>query len=127
MKTVSMILRILMGLVFFVFGLNGFLHFMALPPLQGEAQTFIGALASSGYMLTLISGTQVVAGFLLIIGVFVPLALAILAPLVVNIFLFHLFLARDGMPLAIVVAAIEVYLVWVNLAAFEPMLRARSS
>jgi uncharacterized membrane protein YphA (DoxX/SURF4 family) len=121
--------RILMGLLFFVFGLNGFLNFLPQPstPMPQGAVAFIGALMSSGYMLPLISGTELVVGILLLANRFVPLALALLAPVVVNILAFHLFLAPTGAGLAVVVLALEVYLAWAYRKAYRPMLAVRSA
>jgi hypothetical protein len=89
-------------------------------------QLFVG-LAATSYMLPLLFTTQALAGALLIVGLYVPLALALLAPILVNIFLFHIFLAPDGIPLAIIVVAIEVFLVWAYRDSYAPMLRARVS
>ncbi|MGD8376977.1 MAG: DoxX family protein [Acidobacteriota bacterium] len=100
----------LLGLVFFVFGLNGFLGFLPLPELPEPAGRFLGALAETGYLLYLVKGIEVVAGFLLLIRKFSALALLLLAPGVVNIFLFHAFLAPGGLPLAILVVLLEAYL-----------------
>src|SRR5260370_17476315 len=84
--------RIMMGLIFFVFGLNGFLHFIPQPKEMPEvAGEFFGALMKTGYFLPLMFGTQLLVGVLLLLNRFVPLALALIAPVVVNIFLFHLF------------------------------------
>ncbi|XXY52024.1 DoxX family protein [Sorangium sp. So ce269] len=116
--------RIFQGLVFFVFGLNGFLDFLPHPPAPEAAASFAGALAATGYMFPLIKGTEVVAGALLLSNRYVPLALALLAPIVVNIVLFHTFLA-PGNPVAWLILAIEIYLAFVYRAAFRPMLRAR--
>ena len=102
MKTVSAIAQYLAGLIFLVFGLNGFLHFIPLPPPSGVAGQFMGALYVSHY-LTLIFGLQVVGGALLLSNRFVPLALAILAPVIVNILSFHALMAPSGLPLAVVV------------------------
>src|SRR5260370_23080826 len=122
---VTTVLRILLGLVMFVFGLNGFLHFIPLQPPPGPGGEFLGALAASGYMLPLVSGTQVIAGAMLLFGIYVPLALALLAPVIVNIFFFHVFLARDGLPLAIIVVALELYLAWAHREAFAPLFGSR--
>ncbi len=126
MKTAALVVRILVGLVFTVFGLNGFLQFLPQMPMPQPAMTFLGGLAASGYMLPLLFATQVVAGVLLLLGLFVPLALALLAPVIVNIFLFHVFLVPGGLPLALVVVIFELFLVWMNRAAFAPMLRPRT-
>jgi uncharacterized membrane protein YphA (DoxX/SURF4 family) len=96
MAKLVLVLRILLGLIFTVFGLNGFLNF--LPPPEGmpeAAGAFFGALAATGYMLPLIKGVEVVGGILLLLGRYVPLALILLGPVAVNILLFHLFLAPD--------------------------------
>jgi uncharacterized membrane protein YphA (DoxX/SURF4 family) len=127
MKMVTTLLRILLGLVMFVFGLNGFLHFIPMQLPKGPAGDFIGALAASGYMLQLVSATQTIAGAMLLFGVYVPLALTILAPVIVNIFLFHVFLARDGLPLAIIVVALELYLAWAHRDAFAPLFGSRTA
>jgi putative oxidoreductase len=125
MKVATTIVRLLLGLVFLVFGLNGFLHFIPNMGMPAPAVSFFGALAATGYMLPLIFATQIIGGLLLLLGVFVPLALALLAPVVVNIFLFHLYLVPGGLPLAAIVVLFELFLVSVHRAAFAPMLHAR--
>jgi len=121
MKVAATIARILLGLVFFVFGLNGFLHFMPNPPPTPAAGAFFGALIQTGYMFFLIFGTQVLGGALLLLGVAVPFALLILAPVVVNIVFFHIFLSPALLPMALVVAALEAFLAWHYWAAFAPL------
>ena len=118
--------RLFLGLVFTVFGLNFFLHFIPTPPPQPRAAAFAGALFGSGYFFPLLKVTEVVAGLLLLGGRFVPLALAVLAPIVINIVCFHLFLEPSGIPLPLVVLAAELYLAWTYRAAFAPMLKART-
>jgi putative oxidoreductase len=106
-----LIARILLGLIFFVFGLNGFLNFIPTPPdLPENMKTFMEGMTATGFMFPLVKGTEVVAGALLLSGYFVPLALIMLAPVIVNIFLVHVFMAPSGMPMAIVIAALEIYL-----------------
>jgi uncharacterized membrane protein YphA (DoxX/SURF4 family) len=117
--------RILLGLVFTVFGLNGFLHFLPQPPMSGPPAEFAGALMATGYMFPLIKGTEVVSGLLLLSGRFVPLALTLLAPVIVNIVGFHAFLAPSGIVLPLLVVALEVSVAWSYRSAFRPMLRAR--
>ena len=116
-----------MGLVFFVFGLNGFLHFIPQPPMEpGPAASFLGGLFSASYMLPLLKGTEVVAGALLLSNRFVPLALTLLAPIIVNIFLFHAVLAPSGVAVPVVIVILESVLAWKYRAAFRPMLAARA-
>ena len=116
--------RILMGIIFFVTGLNGFLNFLPQPSTMPEgAIAFAGALVKTGYLFQLLMGTQVIASLLLLANRFVPLALAILAPIVVNIVAFHFFLLPSGLGLALVVLALEIYLAWVHREAYSPCSR----
>ena len=118
--------RILLGLAFFVFGLNGFLHFIPQPPISGPPAAFFGALLASGYFFPLLKGTEVLAGLLLLSGRFVPLSLTVLAPILVNIVAFHLFLAPAGLPLPLVLVALEVFLAWSYRSVFAPVLNPRA-
>jgi uncharacterized membrane protein YphA (DoxX/SURF4 family) len=105
MKIASLIARLLLGLIFLVFGLNGFLHFIPMPPPTGVALQFFMALIASPYWMV-IFGVQVIGGILLLVNRFVPLALVLLGPVIVNIFFFHAFMAPAGLPLAIVVVVL---------------------
>jgi hypothetical protein len=119
--------RILLGLPLLVFGLNGFLNFIPPPatPLPAGAMAFAGALVNTGYMMQLIGATHLIVGVLLLTNRFVPLALALLAPFIVNSLAFHFFLERSGLPMAAVFLAFELYLAWSYRRAFAPMLAAR--
>jgi uncharacterized membrane protein YphA (DoxX/SURF4 family) len=117
------IARLLLGAAFFVFGLNGFLHFLPQPAGSGPSAQFGAALAATGYMFPLIKGTEVVTGILLLSGRLVPLALLMLAPVVVNILAFHAFLAPSGLPLPLVLAALGIYLAYAYRDAFASVLR----
>jgi hypothetical protein len=123
------IARILLGLPLFIFGLNAFLNFIPQPetPLPEGAMAFAGALMATGYMMQLIGVTLLVVGALLLLNRFVPLALALFAPFIVNSLAFHFFLERTGLPLALIFAGFELYLAWAYRAAFRPMLAARVS
>ena len=104
MKIAALIARILLGLVFFVFGLNGFLNFIPMGPLPtGLAGQFVTVLLQSHYVL-FVSGIQLAGGVLLLVNRYVPLALVLLGPVIVNILLFHLHLNRTGLLIAIIVA-----------------------
>ena len=117
--------RILFGLLFLVFGLNGFLHFIPMGGPPEHAKAFMTGLVSTGYMFPLIKGTEVVVGVMLLLNRFVPLALALIAPNVVNIVLFHAVLEPSGLPLGLAILAFELYLAWAYREAFRPMLAAR--
>jgi putative oxidoreductase len=108
MKIAALIARILLGLIFVVLGLNGFLHFLDMGPMPtGLAGQFLGALAQSHYLFV-VAGLQVVGGALLLVGRYVPLALVLLGPVIVNILLYHLLMAPAGILLAIVVTILWV-------------------
>ena len=123
MKIVTIIARILLGLIFVFFGSNGFLHFLPMPPLpQGVTGEYLHAFFASGYVYV-ISGFQVAGGLLLLIGRFVPLGLTILAAIIVNIWVFHLLMAPEGLPPAVVVTILELFLVWSYRDRFAGILR----
>src|SRR5256886_15769474 len=105
MRILTHISRFLLGLIFLVFGLNGFLHFIPMPPPSGVAGQFLGAMFISKYLLV-VSGLQVISGALLLINRYVPLALAILGPIIVNILLFHALISPFGIGLAVLLAQI---------------------
>jgi uncharacterized membrane protein YphA (DoxX/SURF4 family) len=119
--------RILLGLVFFVFGLNFFLHFIPQPPMPEAASAFAGAMFATGYLFILVKVVEVTCGLLLLSGRFVPLALALLAPIVVNIVFFHAFLAPAGIVLPLIVLALEIFLAWSYRDVYRPMLVARAA
>jgi uncharacterized membrane protein YphA (DoxX/SURF4 family) len=121
MSIAKLILRSLLGLTFLVFGLNKFLHFIPNPPEPAAAMDFFGALFKTGYFLPLLATTEVFSGILLLTGLMVPLALVLLAPVIVNVFMFHLFLAPDGLPIAVVIVALEAVLAWMHRDAFAPL------
>ena len=124
MRTASVIARYLAGVIFLVMGLNGFLNFIPMPPPGGVAGQFMGALYASHY-LWVIFGFQVVAGALLLANRYVPLAVAILAPVIVNILTFHALMAPSGLPLALFVAVLWA-LIFVNVRpAFAALFRSR--
>jgi putative oxidoreductase len=114
MKYAIIIARVLLGLVFVVFGSNAFLHFLGpVPEMRGQAGAFITALMSSGYMYV-IAVLQVLGGLCLLLGArFVPLGLTLLGPVIVNIVLYHVFLDPNGMPIAIIISVLALFLLWV--------------
>ena len=119
--------RILLGLPLVIFGLNAFLNFIPQPQvaMPEGAAAFAGALMKSGYMMQLIGVTQLLVGAMLVTNRFVPLALALFAPFIVNSVAFHAFLEPSGLGMALVFLAFELYLAWCYRAAYRPMLAAR--
>jgi hypothetical protein len=107
MKTSINISRFLLGLIFLIFGLNGFLHFIPMPPPSGVAGQFIGALFVSKHLLV-VSALQAISGALLLINRYVPVAVTILGPIIVNILLYHVLMNPTGLGLALLVAVLWV-------------------
>ena len=124
MRTASIIARYFAGVIFLVMGLNGFLNFIPLPPPGGVAGQFMGALYVSHY-LWVIFAFQVIGGLLLLVNRYVPLAVAILAPVLVNIITFHVLMAPAGLPLALFVALLWVLIFLAVRPAFSGLFQAR--
>ena len=121
------IVRVLLGLMFLVFGLNGFLNFMPAPKdMPPEIVNVTGALMQAGYM-EVVSGAEVLIAVMLLTNRFVPLALAFLAPIIVGIITFHLAMQRATIGPGIVVLLMELYLAWAYRTAFRPMLQPKST
>jgi putative oxidoreductase len=118
-KVATIIARVLLGLVFLVFGSNAFLHFIPMgEPPKGLAGEYFHAFAESGQVYV-IGALQFISGALLLIGKFVPLGLTILGAIIVNIWLFHLFLAPANFQPAFLVTILELFLVWRYRDAFR--------
>src|SRR6202790_1517770 len=124
MKTASSIAQYLAGVIFLVFGLNGFLNFIPMPPPGGIAGQFLGVLYASHY-LWVIFAFQVIAGVLLLVNRYVPLAVAILAPVLVNILTFHALMAPSGLPLALFMAILWVAIFIEVRPAFSGLFQSR--
>lgn len=127
-KSVSVIIaRVVLGLIYFVFGLNFFLQFLPTPPSAGgAADTFVGGLFQSGYFFPMLKSIEVVAGGLLLIGLFVPLALVILMPISLNILLFHAFLTPGNATMGIVIVLIHLYLAWAYREYYKPLFNRKT-
>lgn len=125
-RKAPVVARYLLGLVFFVFGLNGFLNFLPAPPVPEAGGAFLGALVATGYMMPFVKLVEVIVGVLLLANRFVPLALVALAPILLNIVAFHAFLAPSGVVIPIVLLALEGYLGWSYRDVFRPMLAAKA-
>lgn len=119
--------RIIFGLVFFIFGLNGFFDFLPkTPPPQGIAGEYIAALIKTGYFWPLLKGCEVTCGLAILSGLFVPLALVVIAPIVLHIFLFHIFLSPPlGLGLFLFVS--NLYLGWAYRNSFAGLLKTKTT
>ena len=118
MKIAVVIARIVLGLPFLIFGLNNFFHFIPMQPMPGDAGAFATIMATHGWLI--FHGLlYVIAGVLLIVGRYVPVALVILGPILVNILLFHFTLAPTGFAPGIICAVLELFLIYAYWPAFR--------
>jgi hypothetical protein len=124
MKTASLTARLLLGMIFLGFGLNGFLHFIPMPPPTGLAAQFFGAIFASGLWVAIFL-LQIIPAVLLLINRYVPLALTLLGPVIVNILFFHAFMAPAGLPLALLVAALWIVVYLSVRSAFAGLFQGR--
>jgi len=123
MKYAIIIVRVLLGLLFVVFGSNAFLHFIPMQPLpQGHAGAFIGALMNTGY-LYVVATLQVLGGLCLLSGRLAPLGLTLLGPVIFTILCFHIFFDQNGLPLAIVISILALVLLWAYREKFPAIFR----
>ena len=125
MKIAMIIVRTLMGLLFIFASVTFLFGLITPPPMEGPLKTFNEGLAASGYFFVLLKITELICGILLIIGRFVPLALVILSPIIVNILMVHLFLDRTGLPVAIFLVLGSIFLAYYYRDSFRPLLRAK--
>jgi hypothetical protein len=124
MKIIAVIARFLLGFIFLVFGLNGFLHFIPASLPSGTAGQFVGALFVSNYLVVVFL-FQLISAVLLLINRYVPLALTLLAPIIVNILLFHVLMALNGLPLALVVTVLWIIVFLSVRSAFAGLWQQR--
>jgi putative oxidoreductase len=118
--------RVLLGLIFVVFGLHGFFHFSFIPaPEMNEAAgSFMGALVGTGYFMIAVKLVELVSGLMILTGRFLPLGLILLAPVSVSILLFHTFLDQAGLGMAIFLVAMQLFLAWSYRDSFSGVLQA---
>lgn len=118
--------RTLLGLMFFVFGLNGFLNFLPQPTPEGAAATFIGGLAAAPYFFPLLKGTEVLVGLSLLSNRFAPLALTVLTPITINIVAYNFALSPSGIGISVVIVFLQGFTMWSYRSAYSQILRAKS-
>jgi putative oxidoreductase len=124
MKILTNISRFLLGFIFLVFGLNGFLHFIPMPPPSGVAGQFLGSMFVTKYLL-FVFAIQLIGGVLLLVNRYVPMALTILGPIIVNILLFHSLMNPSGLVLALFVTILWAVVFASVRSAFAGIFQAR--
>lgn len=125
MKKATLIIRILLGLIGLIFGLNKFLQFMPTPPMPQPAGEFMGALVASGYLMVVVALVEIGTGIMLLTNRYQPLALVILFPVLLNALLFHIFLAPAGMGGALMATAMNIFLFYANLDSYRALLQPK--
>ena len=128
-KTISTtIIRSLLGLIYLVFGLNFFLHFIPMPPppaTPGPAENFMGGLFQAGYFFPMLKGLEILLGGFLLLNFFTPLSLIILAPISLNILLFHAFLSPGNLAISILIVMLHMYLLWAYKKSYQTVLDSK--
>ena len=124
MKTTVIIVRILMGLLFLFASIVVLFKLAPQPELEGKVKIFMDGITATGYLMPLIKITELVCGIAFISGRFVPLATVVIAPVVVNIFLFHAFVDPQGLPVAVLLVLGNIFLAYANWNKFRPVLEA---
>lgn len=125
MKKVQLVVRILLGLILVIFGINKFLQFMPMPPMPEAAGEFMGALVKSGYIMVIVAIVEVVVGVLLLVNKFQSLALVIVFPVLLNAFLFHLFLDASGIGGAFLAITMNIFLFFANKDSYKLLFKSR--
>ncbi len=125
MRYATVVAKVLLGLGFIVFGLDGFLHFMPSPPLpEGHARTFIETMNATPYF-KVVKGLEVLGGLLILSGRLTPLGLLVLGPILVNIFLFDAFMFPMGLPVVLILGLLAGFLIYRHKEHFAPFFKAR--
>ncbi len=119
--------RMILGAIFLVFGLNGFLHFIPMPPPSGTAGEFVVGLVKAGYFLPFMATIQVIGGALLLAGSLAPLALLLLFPITLNILLFHLALAPEGIGMAVFMMGAHILLAVYYWSVYKPLFKTANA
>ncbi len=125
MKKTALVLRLLMGGLFLFASISVLFNLIPQPELTGNVKTFMDGVNATGYLMTLIKVTELVCGLAFVTGFFVPLASVVIAPVIVNIFFFHLFVDRSGLAVALFLVAANSIVAYSNWDKYRPMLAAR--
>ena len=125
MKIAVVIVRTLMGLLFLFGSITYLFGLMKQPELTGNVKIFMEGVMATGYLMTLIKVTELVCGIAFVTGRFVPLAAVVIAPVIVNIFMFHYMVAPEGLPAAIFLVLAETFMGYAYWDKFKPMMAAK--
>lgn len=125
MKIAVIIVRVLMGLLFLFASIVVLFKLVPQPELAGNVKVFMDGVNASGYLITLIKVTELLCGIAFVTGRFVPLATVVIAPVIVNIFLFHVFVDTSGLPVAIFLVLANLFLAYANWEKYKPLLMAK--
>lgn len=123
MKIVISALRVMYGAIFFIFGLNGFLSLIPVPPMGDEANHFWQALLQTGYMVPMWKAVEMITGFAIIFNLFKPLALIVLSPVLINIFFFHLYLDQEHLFLPIALIICHCFFLYQKRSSYTDLLK----
>jgi putative oxidoreductase len=125
MNKAKLIIRVLFGLMLVIFGLNKFLQFMPMPPMPEAAGEFMGALVKSGYLMIIVAIVEVVAGVLLLVNKYQSLVLVVVFPVILNAFLFHIFLDLAGIGGAAIAMAMNIFLFFANKESYKSLFNSK--
>ena len=123
MKKTQLVIRILLGLMVLIFGLNKFLQFMPMPPMPAAAAEFMGALMKTGYIMPIVAIVEIFVGISLLVNKYTSLTLVILFPVILNAFLFHLFLDITGIGGAFFALGMNVFLMIASKNSYSELLK----
>jgi len=123
MNKAKLIVRIFLGLMLVIFGLNKFLQFMPMPTMPNAAGEFMGALIKSGYIMVIVAVVEIIVGVLILVNKYQPLVLVILFPILLNAFLFHLFLDPSGIGGAAFAMAMNIFLLVANKESYKELFK----
>ncbi len=125
MKIVAIIVRVLMGLLFLFASISVLFNLVQQPELTGKTKIFMDGVNASGYLLTLIKVTELLCGIAFVTGRFVPLASVVIAPVIINILLFHIFVDTSGLIVGVLLTAGNIFLAYANWEKYKPLLSAK--
>jgi uncharacterized membrane protein YphA (DoxX/SURF4 family) len=115
------IARIVLGIMLLVFGANKFLHFIPMEAPTGTAGEFMNSLGATGYIFPVVGILEVIIGAMLLLKKWVAFALILLAPISINILLFHLFLDIPGLSFALLIVVINSILIYKHWQQYKPL------